>query len=359
MKLHMQSDNSFTLIDNSFIDRYMGSANGEFVKLYIYLLRCANAGAELSVSSIADFFDHTEKDVKRALAYWEKLGVLRLSYDEDGSITDILFSSGDDLAVNVSEDLKDSQAGEEVAIPSRSLLSTSRRKELKEEEEIRQLVFVAETYFGRVLSSTELNNILYFYDTLGFSDELIEYLLEYCVSKGNPGAKYMEKVALEWYREGITTVAQAKRQSSQHNRDYYQIFNALGIKGRSPVTREVEYMDRWLQQWLLPMDIILEACSRTVLTTHQSSFSYTDSILKKWHENGVTSLEDIEKLDALHQAAVNENSKVLQLTGSSRPNAGRTKTGNRFNNFRQREYDYDSLEQRLLKAQMAAKAGTV
>ena len=62
MKLHMQSDHSVTLIDNSFIDQYMSSANGEFVKLYIYLLRCAGTGEELSVSSIADFFDHTEKD---------------------------------------------------------------------------------------------------------------------------------------------------------------------------------------------------------------------------------------------------------------------------------------------------------
>ena len=157
MKLHMQSDNSFTLIDNSFIDKHMSSANGEFVKLYIYLLRCANAGADLSISSIADFFDHTEKDVKRALSYWEKLGILHLSYDAAGSITDIIFCSEEEPAkatprVNTPED-------EEVEIPSRSSLSTSRRKELKEDEEIRQLVFVAETYFGRPLSSSELNNI--------------------------------------------------------------------------------------------------------------------------------------------------------------------------------------------------------
>ena len=348
MKLHMQSDNSVTLIDNSFIDKYMSSANGEFVKLYIYLLRCANAGADLSISSIADFFDHTEKDVKRALSYWEKLGILHLSYDAAGSITDIIFCSEEEPAkatprVNTPED-------EEVEIPSRSSLSTSRRKELKEDEEIRQLVFVAETYFGRPLSSSELNNILYFYDTLEFSGELIEYLLAYCASKGNPGAKYMEKVALGWYREGISTVAQAKRQSSQYNRDYYQIFNALGIKGRAPVPKEVDYMDRWLRQWSLPMDVILEACARTVLATHQSSFSYTDSILKKWHESGVDSLADVDKLDAEHQAAMNETGKVVQLTSPAR-GGNRNKTANRFNNFRQREYDYDRLEQELLNAQ--------
>ena len=64
----------------------MPGANGEFVKLYLYLLRCAGTGRELSISSIADFFDHTEKDVRRALSYWEKLKLLKLRYDEDGGI---------------------------------------------------------------------------------------------------------------------------------------------------------------------------------------------------------------------------------------------------------------------------------
>ena len=38
MKLHLQSDNGVTLIENRFIDQYMPSANGEYVKLYLYLL---------------------------------------------------------------------------------------------------------------------------------------------------------------------------------------------------------------------------------------------------------------------------------------------------------------------------------
>ena len=81
MRLHLQSDNGVTLVENVFIDQYMPGANGEYVKLYLYLLRCAGTGRELSISSIADFFDHTEKDVRRALTYWEKLSLLKLRYD--------------------------------------------------------------------------------------------------------------------------------------------------------------------------------------------------------------------------------------------------------------------------------------
>jgi len=356
MKLHMQSDHSVTLIDNTFIDQYMSSANGEFVKLYIYLLRCASAGEELSVSSIADFFDHTEKDVRRALSYWEKQGIVHLSHDDEGNLTDITIGSADDTLSHAAPEEADPVTGEEFAIPSKKDMSSSRRKLLKDEEDIQLLIYAAQKYFGRVLTSTELNNILYFYDSLDFSYDLIDYLLEYCASKGNPGAKYMEKVALEWYREGISTVDQARRQASRYNRDYYQIFNALGIKGRAPVQKEVEFMDRWLREWALPMDLILEACQRTVMQTHQSSFTYTDSILKSWHENQVTSMEDVAALDTAHETS--SGSKIRSLASAPRQK-NRSRTGNRFNNFQQRDYDYDKLEKELLKAQTGSNAETV
>ena len=357
MKLHMQSDHSVTLIDNSFIDQYMSSANGEFVKLYIYLLRCAGTGEELSVSSIADFFDHTEKDVRRALSYWERQGILHLSHDEEGNLTDILLGSADELVSHSAAAESDIIAEEEIAIPSKKDMSTSRRKLLKDEEDIQLLIYAAQKYFGRVLTSTALNNILYFYDSLDFSYDLIDYLLEYCASKGNPGAKYMEKVALEWYREGISTVDQARRQASRYNRDYYQIFTALGIKGRAPVQKEVEFMDRWLREWSLPMDVILEACGRTVMQTHQSSFTYTDSILKSWHESQVTSLDDVAALDAAHESAV-PGGKIRSLSSVPRQKA-RGRSVNRFNNFQQRDYDHDQLEKDLLNAQTGSNAETV
>ncbi len=349
MKLHMQ-DNSATLIDNTFIDRYMATANGEFVKLYLYLLRCVGSGRELSISSIADFFDHTEKDVRRALSYWEKLNLLKLKYDDGGSITDIVFCPGqttEETEVSVSGSLQEPE------IPTKRSLTTPRKKQLREEEDIRQLIFVAETYFGRVLTSTEITNLMYYYDTLHFSFELIEYLIEYCASKGNPGPRYMEKVALEWYRDGISTVGQAKKQSSQYSRDYYQIFAALGIQGRAPAPKEIEYMDRWLRVWSFPFEIILEACERTIMQTHQPSFSYADGILKKWHEQEVSSLADIEALDREHEKTKEysrQKAKSDSVTGS--------KVSNRFNNFRQRDYDFTILERQLLQAQ-TAKTGNM
>ena len=42
-----------TLVANDFIDHYMVQANGEFVKVYLFLLRhLDNAGSSLTVSAV-------------------------------------------------------------------------------------------------------------------------------------------------------------------------------------------------------------------------------------------------------------------------------------------------------------------
>ena len=87
------SDNGVTLIDNSFIDHYMADANGEFVKIYLYLVRCACPGRDVSVPGIADFFEQTEGDVRRALNYWKAQGLVDLVLDASGQISQIVLRS--------------------------------------------------------------------------------------------------------------------------------------------------------------------------------------------------------------------------------------------------------------------------
>ena len=88
IELRSDYSNAFVSVSNVFIDEYMADANGEFVKVYLYLLRCMNSnGKSVSISDIADFFDHTEKDVMRALKYWAKQGVLSLSFDDAKNLT--------------------------------------------------------------------------------------------------------------------------------------------------------------------------------------------------------------------------------------------------------------------------------
>ena len=163
-------------------------------------------------------------------------------------------------------------------------------KELKQNEDIIQLLYIAEQYLGKTLSPTEIQKILFFYDGLGFSADLIEYLIEYCVSRSHKSIRYMETVALAWAQEGISTVAEAKKSNARYSKDYYSILKALGITNRSPVETEITLMDTWLKTYGFSIAIIQEACTRTVLQTGQASFQYTDKILEGWKKKQVKTL---------------------------------------------------------------------
>ena len=72
---------SVTAVPDLFLEQYMPAANGEFVKVYLYLLKMGKDHQQDStLSSMADFFSCTENDIIRALKYWEKQGLLSLSY---------------------------------------------------------------------------------------------------------------------------------------------------------------------------------------------------------------------------------------------------------------------------------------
>ena len=79
LTLSTEQFNNDTIVSNVFLDRYMCDANGEFVKVYLYLLRSMTLG-NVGLSDIADRLNLTEKDVVRALRYWDTQNVLKVTF---------------------------------------------------------------------------------------------------------------------------------------------------------------------------------------------------------------------------------------------------------------------------------------
>ena len=77
-----EKNETYSSISNFFIDYYMTSASGEFVKVYLYLVRQLSARGPVSVADIADHFNLTEKDICRAIKYWISQDVMRLNYND-------------------------------------------------------------------------------------------------------------------------------------------------------------------------------------------------------------------------------------------------------------------------------------
>lgn len=340
-----------TLLPNDFIDNYMIDANGEFVKVYLFLLRhLDDPCSSLTLATIADCLNNTEKDILRAFRYWEKKGLLRAERDSEGKITalelqktpstgqrsSVSGQAGQNLPQNISPDTQNSGAGAEPLSAKKAVPLNVFRAQ----KEIKSLLFIAEQYLGKTLTHTEMETITYFYDTLHMSADLIEYLIESCVENGHKSMHYIRKVAFSWAEEGISTVSQAKEHSALYSRSCYTVLNAFGIKNRGPASSELDFIRKWSGEYAFSSDIIAEACRRTIAATHQPSFEYADSILTKWHEKNICHLKDIASLDE----------EYLKERSSGRTSVKPKTAAKNLNNFERRSYDMESLEEQLLNS---------
>ena len=395
ISLQNSSELEVTILSNRFIDNFMPRANGEFVKVYIYLLRAVSSSpSSFSLEHMEDRLFCTERDIFRALKYWEGEKILSLTYTTDRQLSGItllepfadaghmessassenIFSTAGtssspvsaQMAAGISQpvaltgsapkNVSLSSSNSAVSSGTSSELSTSADyirsltpdhiSELKQNEEVSQLLYIAEQYLAKTLTPTEMQKIFFFYDELHMSADLIEYLVEYCVSRGRKSMRYIETVALAWNRDGVTTVEMARDASSRFSKDYYTILKAMGISGRNPVENEISYIDTWRKTYGFDLELIQEACSRTVLSTGQPSFQYADKILSGWKKKNVHTLEDVRLLDAEHKKR-----QLEKAVSRKKQPAAQSQSNNRFNNFHQRDYDFTEYEKRLLNNQ--------
>ena len=399
---------SFTTVSDIFIDQYMPKANGEFVKVYLYLLRATGSGAGIAtISEIADHFSNTEADIIRALNYWASEGILQLQSGADGQIMGInlcsLSVSGmqaaqsniqsavadnaaqnnlqnsvvNNAAQNILKDGVVNNAAQNIstanirmqdsvveklksqttdkASSSQKEYTLDEIKEFRKNPDISELFFIIETYLKHTLSSTDTNMVLYWLDELHFSTDLVEYLVEYCITKGHSSLRYMNKVALGWADAGIKTVDQAKDDAAAHSQIYYSVMKALGITGRNLVDSEVSLINKWVGEYGFDIELVKAACSKTISAIQKPSFEYTDSILANWRKKDVHTLKDVEVLDANFAkankaSATGSSQSTNAANGSSKPKSNNSSSKNKFNNFNQRNNDYDKLEKLFLNS---------
>ena len=383
---------SIVSLPSEFIDKYMLKANGDYIKVYLFMLR--NAGRLINPEIIADALELTIKDVERAITYWCKSGIL---IEKEENIAKI--GSGDDFEeilltknlptkeeleearriLNAANELykrKENQENimaeantakedikEQAEIPDKNSDENTnqtdgetqaeptdqmRKEEVKEEkpklpdrslvdlpklkgdEDFQELVFCVQTYIEKIFTPTDTEKLAYLYDVVGMSKDLLEYIAELSVQKGKKNINYIERVALSLHEKGITTVEAAKEDNIKFYNENKAVLKAFGIYDRVLAPVESRYVKKWFDEFGFSTEIVVEAISRTVLNTSSQSFSYADGILTRWHNNNVRTVSDIKAQDEKHDERV-----------KNAPKPANTSSKSKFNNFEQRN---DSIE---------------
>ena len=230
-----------TLVANEFLDRYMPEANGEYVKVYLYLLK--NRVGGIDIGTIAENLHLTEGDVRRALKYWEEQGILTrgkkasCAGKTDGMEAGKAKETGArrkeagkasvlSSAAETAEDGARRGSAEQRFLDREEVRRLYKRAEgaaaldrLSRDAEFSQLLFVVQKYMSKILTDRDQQVFAYLYDGLKMPCDVLEYLVEYCVQSGHTGMRYIETVGLDWVDSGIRDVEAAKKRTKAFERD--------------------------------------------------------------------------------------------------------------------------------------------
>lgn len=324
-----------TLVANTFIDKYMAAASGEYVKVYLYLLRHQQETVE--IGQIADALNHTEADVKRALAYWERVGALETGAGTKKQQEQAKREDGVQIASEGEESCEQTAAAAlaGISVPAkRPLYSQEQVNRLADDEDFTQLLYIAQKYMNKVFTPRECEVFAYLYDGLHMSTEVLEFLVEHCVQGGHTSIRYIETVGLNWHERGLDTVEAARAYASGFTKDSFAVMRCFGLTDRKPGDSEKQMIERWFSAYGFTRELVLEACNRTLEATHAPSFRYADKILTEWKKAGVRTVRDVALLDEKRQEKKSQEKKE---------NRTAKKSTNQFHNFEQRSTDYDAI----------------
>ena len=234
----------FTPVNNIFIEKYMPQARGEFIKIYLLMLKHDISG-ELGVSSsiLASSLNLLESDIMNALNYWNDQGVIKFTQIDKMGNFNVEFV---DLIQEPTTSRKQVDLLE-------ALGSTTTKDMLKD----------IEMLLARPLSPNEMSIYLNWQREFGFSSELILILMEYCISKGKSDSRYIEKVALSWHDLKITTIEQAQNLITKTEDKWInirKILTYLGINNTDIMKPQQDLIEKWLLIYKFPNEIILKAC---------------------------------------------------------------------------------------------------
>ena len=300
-------------VPSEIVDKHIKLAGAAQLKVILWFLR--HAGENFTIEDIAQALSMQPADVRDCLQYWVETEVISIN---EGTITPV--QTQDITQVQETEsntvpviEQHETQNIEPVKteIPDtksehqpKRILSRPDKPDTKylirrmdEDSSIAYLMQSADEIFGRMTSNNDKATLLLIHEYDGLPVEVIIMLLQYAFSIGKVNMRYIEKLAISWADEEITTLERAenKIQHLTSGRNAAKLVQrTLGIDEHSPTERETAYAENWVNVWKFTLDMIREAYERCVDAKGKYIPKYTNSILERWHNAGICTLEQAQ-----------------------------------------------------------------
>ncbi len=283
-----------TPLENIFIQEFMLRAPGDFVKTYLYgLFQCLNPSiADDSIEAFARNLCLDSNTVINAFSYWERDGLVRILSLKPFSVE----------YFNVKNTLNQSSID--------TACELDRYKDFN--------IALQSVIGPRTLSSTDLNTIYDWIEVLGMSPEAALHMISYCIERkgAQVSLQYMNKVALDWAKDGVSTLEDAETRINKNNSyssDVKAVLNHLGMY-RLPTTDETRLYNKWINEFKFEHEAILLACKETV-SIHTPNVAYLHKTLVSLYERGLTTYSQVKEYFRQQEAHTKSLSRVLDTLG--------------------------------------------
>ncbi len=296
-------------VPSEIVDKHIKLAGAAQLKVILWFLR--HAGENFTVEDIAESLSMQNADVRDSLQYWVETGVISMN---EGIITPVNKTYSNSIEPDIqnanlpvpeknANKNVPSESQKEVFKPKR-VLSRPEKPDLKyltrrmdEDTSIAYLMQSADEIFGRMTSNSDKETLLLIHEYDGLPVEVIIMLLQYAFSIGKANMRYIEKMAISWADDEITTLERAEKkiQNLTSSRNAAKLVQRIiGLDEHSPTEKETAYAESWVNVWKFTPDIIREAYERCVDAKGKYIPKYINTVLERWHNAGIKTLEQVK-----------------------------------------------------------------
>ena len=288
--LNLGAWSSVFAVPGALVDRYIKTADGDQLKVVLWLLR--NGGRTYSAGEIADAVGIHPQSAEEAVRFWVQNGLLR--QEEDALTTTLLPAA---------EEAKPQRTPE----PSTARIPIAPRRMLRPDgiyisermeasPAIHRLVEEAEAMLGKTLSPALSGTLIQAHEDYGLPCEVILMLVAYANKIGRANTSYIESIVRNWAEANILSIEAAEeklRELDETAAAWKRCERAFGMTSRrAPSKNEGQYAHRWVCEWGMPDELLNEAYNRCVDNTGKVNMKYINAILESWHSAGIHTLKD-------------------------------------------------------------------
>lgn len=340
IELNLGKWGSIFPVPNSVVDEDIKLATENQLKVLLYVLR--HNGDTLTEEILSDKLGINSDDVTDALNFWVSREVLSNTYDlplrDNASVqkskvqparetvsrnatprtnvpnptvnqvqqNPIPINQGSVNQMPVNSTVQNVEPVKEVKKPRP--LSRQQKPDsvfvaqrLKEDKQLAELLEEVQNVFGKPISSGDIATLVMLHETDGLPCEVLMMLVYYCHSIGKDNMRYIEKMGVEWAANDITTLERADERIANmqtYGESWKRVSQIIGMYNSGyPTKAQQENSNRWVNEWKFSDEMIKEAYERCVNHKNKFNISYTNGILKNWHKNGITTLQELRDFE--------------------------------------------------------------